>query len=124
MGGEVAAKTSDIGVGKRWFGNKVGILGTPVIEITGTSPTTTGAIYVVAESELQSNLTFYHRIWALDITNFSSVFGGSGVCARVLLFIREKLMFDTMHPSKTENCSILHTPKIQAVNARPEDSRR
>jgi hypothetical protein len=53
---------------------KVGILGTPVIEITDTSPNTKGTLYAVAESECprcgQNNANvFYHRLYALDITS-------------------------------------------------------
>jgi len=58
----------------------VGILGTPVIEITGTNPTT-GTLYAVAESECPGcgqggTNVFYHRLWALDITNLSEANGG------------------------------------------------
>ncbi len=53
----------------------VGILSTPVIVIEGTSPTTTGTIYVVANSECSScnsgTTGFFHRIHALDITTLS-----------------------------------------------------
>jgi hypothetical protein len=58
----------------------VGILSTPVIEIDTTSPTT-GVLFAVAESE-SSGPTFYHRIWALDITSLASVNKGPAqVCA-------------------------------------------
>ncbi len=76
--GEEAATCADI------HNNKicpvVGILGTPVIEITGTSPYTTGTLYAVAESECpgcgqNSANVFYHRIWALDIARLAEVNG-------------------------------------------------
>ena len=63
---------------------KVGILGTPVIEITGTNPNTTGTLYAVAESECPANTQcnsnnfpiFFHRLYALDITSLSETNGG------------------------------------------------
>lgn len=51
----------------------VGILGTPVISAASNNGTTTGTLYLVAESELASgsSTTFYHRLWAFDITTLS-----------------------------------------------------
>jgi hypothetical protein len=79
LAGEEAATCADIGNNK--ICPVVGILGTPVIEITGTTPYTTGTLYAVAESECHAcgqngdNL-FYHRFWALDITSLSETNGG------------------------------------------------
>src|ERR1051326_4934203 len=58
---------------------KVGILGTPVIStrILGDG-STGGALYAVAESQSSNGLSFYHRLWALDITSLSPI-GGSPI---------------------------------------------
>lgn len=78
--GEFAAKTVDLGQGGNLFGPKVGVLGTPVIALNPGSNPSTGTLYVVAESESGSppNTTFYHRLWALDITSLQpvSAYGG------------------------------------------------
>jgi hypothetical protein len=68
------------------IGPTVGILGTPVIEITGTNPTI-GTLYAVAESECpgcgqNGANVFYHRLWALDITMLTPTNGNYvQVCA-------------------------------------------
>jgi hypothetical protein len=59
---------------------KVGILSTPVIEITGSNPTR-GTLYAVAESECPScgqngANVFYHRLYALDIASLAETNGG------------------------------------------------
>jgi hypothetical protein len=80
VGSETAANCHDI-AGNCLITPTVGILGTPVIEIDGTNPTTTGVLFAVAESE-SSGPTLYHRIWALDITSLSEVNGGHAqICA-------------------------------------------
>ena len=76
LSGEAAADCHDLGNCN--LAPKIGILSTPVVEITGTSPTTTGTLYAAAESE-SSGPVFHHRIWALDITNLSVVNSGNGV---------------------------------------------
>ncbi|MGA2697583.1 MAG: hypothetical protein ABSE92_16080 [Terriglobales bacterium] len=72
--GEIAAQCNSIGGGGcQTITNNVGILGTPVID------STTGTLYLVAESECpsasacaqNSQNTFFHRLHALDITTLS-----------------------------------------------------
>jgi hypothetical protein len=80
--GEEAANCTDLG--NCTVAPIVGILGTPVVEITGTAPYTTGTLYAVAESECPANTqcnstnfpTFYHRLWALDIASLAGTNGG------------------------------------------------
>lgn len=79
LAGEEPAQCADVGTNN--ICPAIGILGTPVVEITGTSPFTTGTLYAVAESECPgcgSNGTnvFYHRLWALDITSLAETNGG------------------------------------------------
>jgi len=50
----------------------VGVLGTPVITANTSGNTTVGSLYLVAESVNNSNSTFYHRLWTLDITNLQT----------------------------------------------------
>jgi hypothetical protein len=81
---EEAATCADIGNNK--ICPVVGILGTPVIELTNIlNPCcTTGTLYAVAESECpamtQCNSTkfpiFFHRLYALDITSLAETNGG------------------------------------------------
>lgn len=77
--GESAINTSEVG-GNNLFGTKIGILGTPVISLDPGSNPTTGTLYVLAESESGSppNATYYHRLWALDVTSLQPVtaYGG------------------------------------------------
>ena len=80
--GEEAANCTDLG--NCTVQPKVGVLGTPVIEITGTSPHTTGTLYAVAESECPANTQcnstnvpiFFHRLYALDIASLAETNGG------------------------------------------------
>jgi hypothetical protein len=53
----------------------VGILGTPVVHLSSTNPAQ-GTLYAVAQSQLVSGsaITYYHRLWALDITTLNTVF--------------------------------------------------
>jgi hypothetical protein len=46
----------------------VGILGTPVISTNTGGSTTTGTMYLVAETASTSSI-YFHRLWTLDITN-------------------------------------------------------
>lgn len=52
----------------------VGIVGTPVVKLTNTNPAT-GSLFVVVQSEVKSQAgnTFYHRLWALDITTLNTI---------------------------------------------------
>lgn len=52
----------------------VGILGTPVISANTGGTTTTGTIYIVSEGQSGSDpsVSYYHWLWALDITNLSA----------------------------------------------------
>jgi hypothetical protein len=73
--GETAVNCDNIGAGNcGTIAPNVGILGTPVIKLTSTNPAT-GKLYAVAESQLVSgappSTTYYHRLWALDITTLS-----------------------------------------------------
>jgi len=82
LSGERATDCKDVGQGTCYpLSPTIGILGTPVGEITGTSPNTTGTLYAVAESESGHPPTaqFYHRIWALDISSLSPVTNGNGI---------------------------------------------
>jgi hypothetical protein len=87
--GEEAAQCGDIGNTK--ICPSVGVLGTPVIEITSTAnPGTTGTLYAVAESECPALTScnsnnfpiFFHRLYALDITSLAEVNGSHvQICA-------------------------------------------
>jgi len=71
--GEVPANCANIG-GKdcRTIAPNVGVLSTPVIQANTGGSSTTGTIYLVAESQTSGpSATYYHRIWALDITSLS-----------------------------------------------------
>jgi hypothetical protein len=82
--GEQATNCSDIN--DCTIGPTIGILDTPVIEITGTDPTT-GTLYAVAEFECptcgQNGLpVFYHRLWALNLATLASTNGNyTQICA-------------------------------------------
>lgn len=76
--GETAVPCSAVGgMDCQTIAPNVGILGTPVIQLTGTNPAT-GHLYAVAESQLvsgsPSTTTYYHRLWALNITSVATQF--------------------------------------------------
>ena len=69
QGSETVVSCTSLGAGKcQTIAQAVGIISTPVIQLTATNPAT-GNIYVVAESI--SSGTYIHRVWSLDITNLS-----------------------------------------------------
>ncbi len=53
----------------------IGVIGTPAIRLTGVNPAT-GTLYAVAETQYVngSTTTYYHRLYALDITTLSVSF--------------------------------------------------
>jgi hypothetical protein len=61
--GEDTVLWSDVGAGSKDIYPEIGIVGTPVIDPA------TKTIFVVSKSENRSNLTFYQRLHALDITS-------------------------------------------------------
>ncbi|HEV2396538.1 MAG TPA: hypothetical protein VGS27_06335 [Candidatus Sulfotelmatobacter sp.] len=68
--GETVVNCANLGGGGcRTIAQVAGIVSTPVIQITSTSPTTTGNLYAVAES--QSGTSYIHLVWSLDITSLS-----------------------------------------------------
>jgi hypothetical protein len=72
--GETAVNCANVGgMECQTIAPNVGLLGTPVISANTSGSTTTGTIYIVAESQFVSgsSVTFYHRLWALDITSLS-----------------------------------------------------
>jgi hypothetical protein len=69
--GEIAPTCNKIGAGGcMTIAPNVGILGAPVISTqTEQDNSTGGTLYAVAEA--QSGTSYYHRLWALDITTLS-----------------------------------------------------
>jgi hypothetical protein len=72
---EVPANCPNLGGGSgcKVIAPNVGVLGTPVISTSSSNGTTIGTLYLVAESQTADGSTFYHRLWALDITSLSLV---------------------------------------------------
>jgi hypothetical protein len=72
LSGESAPTCDNLGGGRcQAIAPTVGILGTPVISTTTLGDGSTGGtIYVVTES-VSGTPTYYHRLWALDITSLS-----------------------------------------------------
>lgn len=71
---ETAANCGMLGGGVcKTIAPNIGILGTPVITTGTNGSTTTGTLYFVAESQLVSgsSTTYYHRLWAFDITSLA-----------------------------------------------------
>jgi hypothetical protein len=58
----------------------VGIPGTPVIRLTTPNPAT-GQLFAISESQLVNgtSITYYHRLWALDITTLGTLFESSPI---------------------------------------------
>jgi Putative Ig domain len=85
-----------VGSGYGDISPEVGVLGTPVIDLT------TGTLYAVSKSMITSGPTFYQRLHALDLTSGTEKFSGPGLITGTYPGTGDGGTTTTFNP-KTEN---------------------